>query len=67
HAVICGTFLRRTLTQVFDLFSHLHLLAEGKTIFCGPLAQARGHFEAIGHPCPQFYNPADHYIRVMSR
>lgn len=54
-------------SQVFSLFSHLHLLAEGKTIFCGPLEQAKGHFEAVGHPCPSFYNPADHYIRVMSR
>ncbi|CAN0433874.1 unnamed protein product [Ascophyllum nodosum] len=54
-------------SQVFSLFSHLHLLAEGKTIFCGPLDQARAHFDAIGHPCPSFYNPADHYIMVMSR
>ncbi|CAM9650413.1 unnamed protein product [Scytosiphon promiscuus] len=54
-------------SQVFNLFTHLHLLSEGKTIFCGPLSEAMGHFESIGHPCPSFFNPADHYIRVMSR
>ncbi|CAM9150806.1 unnamed protein product [Ectocarpus sp. 6 AP-2014] len=54
-------------SHVFSLFSHLHLLAEGKTIYCGPLDRANAHFEAIGHPCPNFYNPADHYIKVMSR
>lgn len=53
--------------QVFSLFSNLHLLAEGKTVYCGPLDQARAHFDSMGHPCPAFYNPADHYIRVMSR
>ncbi|CAM9798121.1 unnamed protein product [Pylaiella littoralis] len=63
---IIGT-IHQPSSQVFSLFSHLHLLAEGKTVFCGPLDRAMGHFEAIGHPCPSFYNPADHYIRVMSR
>ncbi|CAN0339824.1 unnamed protein product [Hapterophycus canaliculatus] len=54
-------------SQVFNLFSNLHLLSEGKTIYCGPLSGAMEHFESIGHPCPSFYNPADHFIRVMSR
>ncbi|CAM9147551.1 unnamed protein product [Ectocarpus fasciculatus] len=54
-------------SHVFSLFSHLHLLAEGKTIYCGASDRANAHFEAIGHPCPNFYNPADHYIKVMSR
>ncbi|CAM9532407.1 unnamed protein product, partial [Sphacelaria rigidula] len=54
-------------SQVFSLFSNLHLLAEGKTVYCGALDEARSHFEGMGYPCPDFYNPADHYIRVMSR
>lgn len=36
-------------------------------MYCGPLDQATAHFDSIGFPCPNFYNPADHFIRVMSR
>ncbi|CAN0417177.1 unnamed protein product, partial [Discosporangium mesarthrocarpum] len=49
------------------MFTHLHLLAEGKTCYFGPLIKATRHFEEVGLPCPNYYNPADHYIRVLSR
>jgi hypothetical protein len=32
----------------------------------GPAAEAAAHFEALGHPCPPHYNPAEFYADLIS-
>ncbi|CAM9741619.1 unnamed protein product [Phaeothamnion confervicola] len=54
-------------SDVFALFTHLHLLADGRTSYFGPLGAAVGHFADLGHPCPIHYNPADFFIALLSK
>ncbi len=41
-------------------------MAEGRVAFAGPTKDAMAFFESVGHPSPGNFNPADHYIRVLS-
>ena len=34
--------------------------------YMGALKSAAPFFESIGHPCPAFFNPADHFIHKLS-
>ena len=34
--------------------------------YMGDLKSAAPFFDSIGHPCPAFFNPADHYIHKLS-
>ncbi|CAM9300215.1 unnamed protein product [Chrysoparadoxa australica] len=53
-------------SEIFGYFTHLHLLAGGKTAYAGPVEGALEYFRSLGHPCPSHYNPADHYIKLLS-
>ena len=53
-------------SQVFDLFSHLLLLAQGKVAFLGPTAKTPRFFEKMGFPIPVNFNPCDHYINHIA-
>ena len=48
------------------LFDRLILLSEGRVAYMGALKSAAPFFESIGHPCPAFFNPADHFIHKLS-
>ncbi|CAM9860434.1 unnamed protein product [Discosporangium mesarthrocarpum] len=54
-------------SQVFKLFSHLHLLAEGRTVYMGERAQAVNFFAGIGYPCRPAFNPADFFMSVLGK
>lgn len=41
-------------------------LSEGQEVYVGPAAEAAAHFEALGHPCPPHYNPAEFYADLIS-
>jgi ATP-binding cassette, subfamily G (WHITE), eye pigment precursor transporter len=53
------TTIHQPSSSVFEYFTHLHLLGEGRTAYCGTTAGALEHFASVGYPCPAFYNPAD--------
>ena len=53
-------------SQTFNLFSHLLLLAKGKTVYLGKLTEMDNYFEKMGVKMPPFYNPADFYIQQLS-
>ena len=42
------------------------LLSEGRVAYMGDLKSAAPFFDSIGHPCPAFFNPADHFIHKLS-
>jgi ABC-type multidrug transport system ATPase subunit/ABC-type multidrug transport system permease subunit len=50
--------------HTLSLFDKLLLLSEGRVVYFGPLKQAPEYFASIGHPVPEFANPADHFIEV---
>ncbi|GMF25051.1 unnamed protein product [Phytophthora lilii] len=59
------TAIHQPSSEVYALFDRLYLLAEGATVFEGPACEAITHFAALGLPCPQFMNPADHFMEQL--
>ncbi|GMF60581.1 unnamed protein product [Phytophthora fragariaefolia] len=59
------TAIHQPSSEVYALFDRLYLLAEGTTVFEGSACEAIKHFAALGLPCPQFMNPADHFIEQL--
>ena len=53
-------------SSIFDMFDRLLLLSEGRTIYLGKASEAVKHFETAGHPCPEFFNPSDFFLDVLS-
>jgi len=65
-----GTTVCCTIHQpnsfVFSLFQNIILLADQKIIYNGPHNQIVPYFSDKGFPCPQYSNPAEHVITVLS-
>ncbi|KAG4056427.1 hypothetical protein PC123_g8517 [Phytophthora cactorum] len=59
------TAIHQPSSEVYALFDRLYLLAEGATVFEGPASEAVTHFASLGLPCPQFMNPADHFMEQL--
>ncbi len=53
-------------SQTFDLFTHLLLLAKGRTVYNGPMSTLQSYFSSLGVVCPRFHNPADFFINQIS-
>ena len=54
-------------SNIVALFDKLLLLAEGRTVYSGPLSQCAGYFESVGYPCPPGFNIADFLIDLTAR
>ncbi|GBF92012.1 ATP-binding cassette transporter [Raphidocelis subcapitata] len=57
HTVVAS--IHQPRSSIFALFDDLLLVAEGRVAYQGPAGEALAHFGALGHPCPEHYNPAD--------
>ena len=53
-------------SQIFSKFTDILLIAEGRTAFMGDIATASTFLASCGYPCPPHYNPADHFIEVLT-
>nr|QVT92346.1 ABC transporter [Salvia miltiorrhiza] len=61
-------------SEVFELFDKLCLLSRGTTVYFGEASKADEarinlslfFFAGAGFPCPEFRNPADHFIRCIN-
>jgi ABC-type multidrug transport system ATPase subunit/ABC-type multidrug transport system permease subunit len=49
-------------SNIVALFDRLILLAQGKTVYSGPLAQCQDYFDHIGYSCPPGFNIADYLV-----
>ncbi|MCO5592549.1 hypothetical protein L7F22_046552 [Adiantum nelumboides] len=54
-------------SDVFELFSSLYLLSNGRTVYFGPTSEAQEFFSTNGFPCPALRNPSDHYLRTINK
>ena len=58
----CGHTVVVTIHQprssVFAAFDDLLLVSVGRVVYHGPAADVLAHFAALGHACPEHYNPA---------
>jgi ABC-type multidrug transport system ATPase subunit len=48
-------------SQIFTKFDQLILLAKGELVYWGPAKQSTSYFKEIGHPIPEYSNPADFF------
>lgn len=53
-------------SQLFELFSELILLAEGRLLYCGPRDGCIAWFADLGHKCPSTTNPADFIVKIAA-
>ncbi|KAL7644554.1 UNVERIFIED_CONTAM: hypothetical protein RMT77_004091 [Armadillidium vulgare] len=53
-------------SEVFELFDRLLILAEGRVAFLGTVEEAHKFFNRLERPCPENFNPGDHFIHSMA-
>eukprot|EP00762_Andalucia_godoyi_P008326 ANDGO_07316.mRNA.1 ABC transporter G family member 16 len=51
--------------ELLELFDDLCILAEGRTMYFGPVSESPAYFDSVGLPVPRFANPADHFLRAV--
>jgi ABC-type multidrug transport system ATPase subunit len=54
-------------TEIFNLFDQFLLLAQGKSMYQGNAKDAMKYFAKLGYQCPANYNPAEYYIKILSK
>ncbi|KAK1864939.1 hypothetical protein I4F81_007475 [Pyropia yezoensis] len=64
HTVLAS--IHQPQSSIYALFDDLLLLAEGRVVYMGPTSGAHEYFEGLGHGCPPAYNPAEHWIDLVS-
>ncbi|EFN56469.1 hypothetical protein CHLNCDRAFT_22567, partial [Chlorella variabilis] len=53
--------------QICQKIGHLLLLGKGgRTVYCGPMAGAQPYFKGLGFRLPDYQNPADAFIDIVS-
>jgi len=63
--IVCCT-IHQPNSFIFSLFQNIILLADQKIVYNGPHDQVVPYFSDKGFPCPQYSNPAEHVITVLS-
>ena len=53
-------------SALFSLFDNVILLAHGKLVYSGPVAQVKNYLKMVGYPMPEDTNPADFLISIVS-
>lgn len=51
---------------IFNLFDHLLLLGQGETVYFGPTKSAVPYFTRAGFPIPEYSNPADFFLDIIT-
>ena len=63
RGVVCT--IHQPSSDLFSLFDELLFLSEGRVAYQGPAEAAMDYFLQLGHACPENYNPADFFIKVL--
>ncbi|KAK7789773.1 hypothetical protein R5R35_013941 [Gryllus longicercus] len=63
-AVVCT--IHQPASGLFDMFSHVLLLADGRVAFYGDTVCAAQHFRSLNLICPKAFNRAEFYISQLS-
>ncbi|KAH9524967.1 hypothetical protein Btru_028364 [Bulinus truncatus] len=64
RVILCT--IHQPSSEIFAMFDQILLLAEGRTAFMGTQKAAMEFFQRLEYPCPNNYNPADHYILTLA-
>ncbi|XP_048586786.1 protein white isoform X3 [Nematostella vectensis] len=64
RTIICT--IHQPSSEVYNMFSSLLLVAEGRTAYFGLTRDVIPHFSSLGYPCPPNYNPADYFVHTLA-
>ncbi|KAL5263101.1 hypothetical protein ACHWQZ_G008494 [Mnemiopsis leidyi] len=64
RTILCT--IHQPTSEVFAMFDQLYLVAEGHCAYTGSCKDALSFFKSVNYPCPENFNPADHYIFTMA-
>ena len=62
--VVCT--IHQPQAKIFRLFQNLVLLKAGKIVYMGASEHALHFFEGLGFKCPEYENPADYFLDVIT-
>ncbi|XP_011311324.1 protein brown-like isoform X2 [Fopius arisanus] len=65
HSIVLCSIHQPAIT-LYDLFTHVIFLTEGRTAFSGSLDAAKTFFQSEGYNCPHGFDEAEYYIRILS-
>ena len=54
-------------SKILKLFDDIIVMADGNVIYCGAQSQMISYFESEGFQYPEYYNPADFVLEVVSK
>jgi hypothetical protein len=58
--------LHQPSSSVFPLFDRLILLCRGRVAYQGPAKEAMAFMHICGHPTPEYCNPCDFFLTIIS-
>lgn len=61
-AILCT--VHQPSSEIFFLFDQVIFLKDGHMFYSGPVKEMVGHFNGLGHPCPEYYNPSDFVMNL---
>jgi len=64
RTILCT--IHQPSSEIFELFDHICIMAEGKCAFIGHSKECMTTFEKAGFACPPQYNPSDHYVFTLA-
>lgn len=63
-AILCT--IHQPTSEIFQCFSHIILLYQGRCVFQGQPQDAIVYFSKLGFDLPRGFNPADFYLKILS-
>jgi len=64
-AVLCT--IHQPSSEIFELFDKCICLAEGRSVYCGPVPDVESYMAKVGLPVAKLHNPADHLLFTVQK
>ncbi|KAH0547421.1 ATP-binding cassette sub-family G member 4-like [Cotesia glomerata] len=65
RTIVCT--IHQPSAAIYEMFDHVYLLADGHCMYQGAPSNTISYFANSGLHCPQYHNPADYIIEVVSK
>ena len=62
--IVCT--IHQPSSELFSQFDKVLLLSAGRTVYLGKASESVQFFNGAGYPCPEYYNPADHFLSILN-